>query len=101
MNVKWIIVVVLGATGAVAYAAGEIDIQRGQALVEKNCVSCHASMYGGDGSEIYLRPNRMVKNYAQLASRVAVCNANTGVGWFPDEEADVVAYLNQKYYKFK
>jgi mono/diheme cytochrome c family protein len=101
MNGKWIIAVVLGAAGAVAYAADKLDIQRGQALVEKSCVSCHASMYGGDGSEIYLRPDRMVKNYAQLASRVAVCDANTGARWFPDEEADVVAYLNQKYYKFK
>jgi mono/diheme cytochrome c family protein len=101
MNGKWMMVLALSSVSALGFAAGKPDPKRGQALVEKSCVSCHVSMYGGDGSEIYLRPDHKVKNYAQLASRVAVCNANSGAGWFPEEEADVAAYLNQKYYKFK
>ncbi|HYP67302.1 MAG TPA: cytochrome c [Thiobacillaceae bacterium] len=101
MNGKWMIVMALGAASAMACAADKVDVKRGQTLVEKKCMSCHVSMYGGDGSKIYLRPDHKVKNYAQLASRVAWCNTNTGAGWFPDEEADVTAYLNQKYYKFK
>ena len=33
--------------------------------------------------------------------RISGCNANTGAGWFPEDEAHVAAYLNQQYYKFK
>jgi mono/diheme cytochrome c family protein len=101
MNKLWMIALALGMVGTIVYAADKVDPKRGQVLVEKNCISCHVSMYGGDGSEIYLRPDRKVKNFGQLASRVAGCNANTGAGWFPEEEADAAAYLNQKYYKFK
>ena len=101
MHALWMMTVALGLVGTIAHAENTPDPKRGQALVEKNCVSCHVSMYGGDGSEIYLRPNRIIKNLRQLEARVAGCNANTGAGWFPEEEADVVAYLNQKYYKFK
>ena len=73
----------------------------GQQLVEKSCIKCHAAMYGGNGSGIYTRSNRMVHNLKQLAARVALCNANTNTGWFPNEERDVVAFLNQQYYHFK
>ena len=101
MNKLWMIVLTLGMAATAAYAAEKADPKRGMALMEKKCISCHVSMYGGDGSEIYLRPDHKVKNLNQLASQVAACNANTGAGWFPEEEADVTAYLNQKYYKFK
>jgi mono/diheme cytochrome c family protein len=101
MNKLWMIALALGMMDTIVYAADKADPKRGQALVEKNCNSCHVSMYGSDGSEIYLRPDRKVKNLSQLASRVAACNANTGAGWFPEEEADATAYLNQKYYKLK
>jgi len=42
-----------------------------------------------------------MKTPAQLAARVAACNANTGAGWFPDEERHVGSYLNQSFYHFK
>jgi mono/diheme cytochrome c family protein len=87
--------------GSSAYAADKPDLARGKALLEKNCESCHVSMYGGDGSEIYRRPNRIVKNLNQLKARVEGCNANTNAGWFPDDEADVIAYLNRTFYHFK
>lgn len=73
----------------------------GQQLVEKSCIRCHAAMYGGNGSGIYTRRDRMVHNLRQLEARVALCNANTNTGWLPDEERDVVAFLNQHYYHFK
>jgi len=31
------------------------DPKIGKTLVDKSCVSCHASMVGGDGSKIYTR----------------------------------------------
>ena len=77
------------------------DVNKGKALVEKQCVACHISMYKGDGSSVYTRADRKVKNATQLAARVSSCNANTGAGWFPEDEVDVSAHLNKTYYKFK
>ena len=77
------------------------DANKGKVLADKQCVACHVSMYKGDGSSVYTRADRKVKNPVQLATRVAGCNANTGAGWFPEDEVDVSAYLNKTYYKFK
>lgn len=77
------------------------DPKIGKALVDKSCQSCHASMFGGDASKIYTRADHKVKTPQQLVARISACNANTGTGWFPEDEAHVAAYLNQQYYKFK
>ena len=37
------------------------DVAAGKALHEKNCISCHASSYGGDGSGMYTRDYAKVK----------------------------------------
>lgn len=66
----------------------------GQALHDKSCVACH-------GTQVYSRKDRKVKTSAQLAARISGCNANTGAGWFPEEEQHVGAYLNQTFYRFK
>ena len=76
------------------------DPRAGKKLVEKACMACHTSMFGGDGSKIYTRADRKVKNMRQLLSQVRTCNTNVGAGWMPEEEAHVAAYLNETYYKF-
>lgn len=77
------------------------DAKIGKTLHDKSCVSCHVSMVGGDGSAIYSRLERKVKNPQQLQARIRTCNANVGANWFPDEENHVAAYLNLQYYHFK
>jgi mono/diheme cytochrome c family protein len=84
-----------------AAPAAKSNPAAGKALHDKSCISCHASMYGGDGSGIYTRADRKTETAQQLAGRVSACNANTGAGWFPEDEAHVAAYLNQQFYKFK
>ncbi|HAJ70723.1 MAG TPA: hypothetical protein DCO68_01440, partial [Methylophilaceae bacterium] len=42
------------------------DVSRGKALVEQNCISCHASSFGGNGSEIYTREFRKIKSASGL-----------------------------------
>ena len=84
---------------AAPFAKG--DPRTGKTLHDKACVSCHVNMFGGDGSKIYTRADRKTKTAQQLAARISGCNANTGAGWFPEDEAHVAAYLNQQYYKFK
>lgn len=84
---------------AAPFAKG--DPKAGKALHDKTCTKCHVNLFGGDGSGIYTRADRKTKTAQQLAARISGCNANTGAGWFPDDEAHVGAYLNKQYYKFK
>lgn len=83
---------------APAYAA---DAKLGKALHDKQCISCHAKMFGGDGSRIYTRSPRLINDKTALGQRVAACSAQTGAKWFPEDEENVAAYLAQQFYKFK
>lgn len=77
------------------------DVKAGQALVEKNCISCHASSYGGDGSEIYTRAFRKVETSKALVAQVRACNTNLDLKWFEEDEFNAAAYLNKRYYQFE
>lgn len=76
------------------------DAAAGKALHEKNCIACHASSYGGDGSAIYTRDFAKVASSKALVTQVRNCNTNLGLKWFEDEELNVAAHLNQTYYQF-
>ncbi len=76
------------------------DIPHGQQLHEQNCVSCHASMTGGDGTTLYTRKDHRVTSLAALDAQVQRCAINLELKWFDDDLADVAAYLNTNYYKF-
>jgi cytochrome c5 len=80
------------ASHAVPFAKGDPKV--GKTLHDKSCLACH-------DSKMYTRPDHKVKTPSQLAARISACNANTGAGWFPDDERDVAAYLNQQFYHFK
>lgn len=77
------------------------DIEAGKALVEKNCISCHASSYGGDGSEIYTRAFHKVESSTALLTQVRACSTNLDLKWFEEDELNASAYLNKAYYKFE
>lgn len=75
------------------------DPKAGEALVQRDCVTCHAGRFG-DAAKIYTRPDRKVHSAEQLLSQVRVCNVELKAGYFPDEEQHVAAYLNLQYYRF-
>jgi cytochrome c2 len=77
------------------------DLKAGKTLIDKNCISCHASSYGGDGSEIYTREFHKVKTSKALVAQVRTCSTNLDLKWFDDEELNAAAYLNHLYYKFE
>jgi cytochrome c553 len=79
----------------------QADVNAGKALVEKHCISCHASSYGGDGSEIYTRAFPKVVSKAGLVAQVRACNTHLGLKWFEEDELNASAYLNQQYYHFE
>lgn len=80
---------------------GDADPKVGKVAHDKMCIACHARLYGEDGSKMYTREGRLLMTKLDILQRVAACNSQTHTGWFPDEEADVAAYLNQHYYHFK
>ena len=80
---------------------GNANPKAGEEHHEKACVACHVRLYGGDGSKMYTRDARLLSSKLDILQRVATCNSQVKAGWFPEEEAEVAAYLNQKFYQFK
>lgn len=102
MNCRFVVLLLLwAALQAAADPFPKGDPKIGKNLEQKSCMACHISMFGGDGSKVYTRPNRIVKTPQQLLARIGVCSANTNAGLFPEDEEHVAAFLNQQYYKFK
>lgn len=77
------------------------DVRAGEKLVQQHCISCHASSYGGDGSEIYTREFRKINTASGLLTQVRNCSTMLNLTWFADEELNVAAYLNKTYYHFQ
>jgi mono/diheme cytochrome c family protein len=89
-----------------AYAQGaEIfkgaDLAMGEKLIaEHQCVQCHISKVGGDGSAIF-KPEGKFNTAGLMRGMVEMCNTNMNLGMFPEEVTDVAAVLNRDHYKFK
>ena len=77
------------------------DASIGEKLHAQKCVACHAQKFGGDGSKIYLRPDRLIHDRTALGQRVSMCSTMVKAGWFPEEETAVADFLAVRYYKFK
>lgn len=100
MKLLLLITSLLFSTYALAEPFKDADAKAGKALVDKHCINCHASSFGGDGSAIYTRDSRKVTSSKKLVSQLRNCNTMLGLKWFEDEELNVAKYLNQTYYKF-
>lgn len=98
---RFALVLALIATPAFAAPFASGNAATGKTVHEKKCAACHAGRFGGDGSAIYTRADRRVKNAGALAQQITVCNSMLGNELFPEDETNLGAYLNQTYYKFK
>jgi cytochrome c2 len=86
----------------IASPAFSADINNGKTLHQAKCYQCHAEKSGlGNGDIIYTRADRKVQDPARLKFMVGMCNTEMRLDLFPEDEADLVAYLNQQFYKFK
>jgi len=82
------------------FAKGDAD--KGKKTFDQHkCNSCHSSMLGGDGSAIFMPPERKIKTAASLGTQITRCSTNLGLMLFEDDEENIGAYLNKNYYKFK
>lgn len=78
------------------------DIQNGKTLHQAKCYQCHAEKSGlGNGDIIYTRLDRKAKDLSKVKSMVGMCNTELRLDLFPEDEADLVAYINQQFYKYK
>ena len=78
------------------------DIANGKKIDQQKCYACHAKKSGfGNGDMIYTRSDSKVKNLQNLKTMVALCNTELRLDLFPEDEADVTAFLNKQFYKFK
>jgi hypothetical protein len=59
-----------------------------------NCAQCH-------DTTVYTRPDRKVTTLAKLEGQIRACDVNLNLGWFDEDIAHMVTYLNQHYYHFK
>jgi mono/diheme cytochrome c family protein len=75
------------------------DAQRGKALYANQCVACHVSLVGGDGTALHTRPNRRVQTPEGLIKQVNACNHQLNAGLNAKQVDDLVAYLTQSFYK--
>ena len=78
------------------------DLENGKAIDKQKCYACHAKKSGfGNGDMIYTRSDGKVKSIADLKRMVGLCNTELRLDLFPEDEVDVIAFLNQQFYKFK
>jgi mono/diheme cytochrome c family protein len=78
------------------------DLANGKNIDQQKCYACHSKKTGfGNGDMIYTRSDSKVKSMANLKKMVGLCNSELRLDLFPEDEIDVVAYLNQQFYKFK
>jgi hypothetical protein len=94
-------VILLGALISAPVIAAP-DLANGKAIDQQKCYACHAKKSGfGNGDMIYTRSDSKVKSLADLKKMVGLCNTELRLDLFPEDEADVTAFLNKQFYKFK
>jgi len=75
-----------------SFGAGDADNGK-KLFAASECLSCH-------GTDVFTAPDRKVIDLKALDTQVRLCDSNLNTNWFDTEIHDVVAYLNQQYYKF-
>ncbi|WP_114690368.1 hypothetical protein [Polynucleobacter necessarius] len=92
--------ILLGALISVPVIAAP-DLANGKAIDQQKCYACYARKSGfGNGDMIYTRSDSKVKSLANVKKMVSLCNTELRLDLFPEDEADVAAFLNQQFYKF-
>ena len=88
--------------GASASVFATVNYENGKEIDQHKCYACHAKKTGfGNGDMIYTRSDSKVNSLAKLKTMVERCNTELRLDLFPEDEADVIAYLNKQFYKFK
>ena len=95
---------VAGALLAVSIPAAALlpgEAEDGKPLHDNFCTACHVSRFGDDGNSVYTRDTRRVQSIEGLMGQVAFCNQQTSAGLNEHEVDDIIAYLNETFYRFE
>jgi mono/diheme cytochrome c family protein len=95
INSRWL---KLSATliGVLAFVAmlRAVEFDRGEALYENHCSTCHDPQVHVAGEA------RHVTTPADLRARVAAWSVHSGLNWSAEDIDDVTDYLNRHFYRF-
>jgi len=69
------------------------EFDRGQALYENHCLSCHEAT-------VHTRATRRATSVAELQKWVATWSFHASLGWSSEEIDDVADFMNRRYYHF-
>ena len=75
-------------------AGAEEAFDRGQALYEHHCMSCHESW-------AHTREGRHVRTYSELRLRTEAWSVHSRLGWSAEDINDVTDYLNRTFYQLE
>lgn len=84
-------VLLTGLLTCTAVPAESFD--RGQALYENHCQTCHES-------HVHLRETRRASSLDELHKWVATWSWHANLGWSDEDITDVADYLNRHFYNF-
>jgi len=98
MNSRWLKLAGLAAAlaGVMAFMVTlrAVEFDRGEALYENHCSSCHDPQTHVAGEA------RHVATLADLRARVAAWSVHSGLNWSAEDVDDVTDYLNRRFYRF-
>ena len=89
---KYLIILLFTTLTTLSFANEE-----GKELHDESCLSCHIADHT---EEFYTNPERIVKDLFGLKSQVSRCVGFFNTGWFPEEQTQVIEYLNSNFYHF-
>jgi len=69
------------------------SFDRGQALYENHCMSCHEAV-------VHTRGTRRATSIAELRKWVATWSFHASLDWSSEEIDDVTAFMDRRYYHF-
>ena len=96
------LVFIFGLISFSSSVVATVNYDNGKQIDQSKCYACHAKKTGfGNGDMIYTRSDSKVNSLAKLKTMVERCNTELRLDLFPEDEADVAAYLNKQFYKFK
>jgi len=90
---KLLPILLLSTTATAVWA----DPENGKELHDPECMGCHST-------EVYTRGAKgKVTDFTGLKRMVSMCITNTGKGadWFPEDQEEVIEYMNQEFYHLK
>lgn len=81
------------AMPGLAATLADAEIERGKALYENHCTSCH-------DTRVHTRDSRRVQNRGDLQLYVSTWSYHAQLGWSREEIIEVTDYLDRIYYRF-